>query len=166
MTGINTPLSTIRWTTDVLLCHWLPRPRLSITALTGARMKKASDFDSMQIGTKDLTVTFYLNKSVPKWDAFLISFLNRVADLGHLERLCLKMKFGPDGGFDSTVDVVDLEVDLKKNALTLMQCRVGHPYRSQSHSDLFTGGQSLITSQSNLKRCCKLLCSRRHWRCI
>ncbi|GAX17693.1 hypothetical protein FisN_10Lu413 [Fistulifera solaris] len=49
-------------------------------------------FDSLNIPAKDLTLEFYLDDFPAwSWDAPLISLLNRIADLGHFEKLTLSV---------------------------------------------------------------------------
>lgn len=50
-----------------------------------------SDFDDLHIVTKDLSINFIIRRHVDDYDELLISFLNRVAKLGHLERLAFSV---------------------------------------------------------------------------
>ena len=45
----------------------------------------SENFDSLEIVAKDLTTKIYLDDS-EDCDVLLISFLNRIADLGHFEK--------------------------------------------------------------------------------
>ena len=48
------------------------------------------DFEYLNMRTKDLTLQLFLDSSV-EWDRVLIAFLERVAQLGHFEHLCLSV---------------------------------------------------------------------------
>ncbi|GAX21665.1 hypothetical protein FisN_29Hh104 [Fistulifera solaris] len=56
--------------------------------ITEGRFYRPEDFESIEIPAKDLNLTWYLDET-GNYNGLLISFLNRVADLGHLERLNL-----------------------------------------------------------------------------
>ena len=50
---------------------------------------RPEDFDSVDVFTKDLEVTIYLDDT-DDWAELLVSFMNRLAKLGHLEKLVLE----------------------------------------------------------------------------
>ena len=52
------------------------------------------DFDTIHVAAKRLKFALnYLNGDVDNWDVMLISFLNRVAQLGHFESLCFSVRY-------------------------------------------------------------------------
>ncbi len=64
-----------------------------------AQLVEPQDFDSLEIITKDLKVKMYLDNVFYVKDCCerLISFLNRVAQLGHLEKFTFSIDFGDEG---------------------------------------------------------------------
>ncbi len=64
-----------------------------------------ADLNSLNIIAKDLNLAINLD-NVRDWDELLISFLNRVADLGHFERLCFRFYFREGGAYQVDVKVV------------------------------------------------------------
>jgi hypothetical protein len=54
----------------------------------GGRNNQPENYDSLDILAKDLNLTWYLDET-RDYNKLLIPFLNRVAQLGHLERLSL-----------------------------------------------------------------------------
>lgn len=70
-----------------------------------------SDFDSVDIVAKDLTLKLFLEHRNNQWDALLISFFHRVAELGHFERFCFSISyrdsFPVTFPFDRVAPVVD-----------------------------------------------------------
>ncbi|GAX16397.1 hypothetical protein FisN_10Hh370 [Fistulifera solaris] len=50
------------------------------------------DFEGIDIGTKKLDLTLFLDW-VDNWDELVVAFFHRVGELGHLERLCLSLKY-------------------------------------------------------------------------
>jgi hypothetical protein len=50
------------------------------------------DFEALNIASSDLSLTILLRPR-NKWDTLLISFLNRLAQLGHFERLTLSLQY-------------------------------------------------------------------------
>ncbi len=58
------------------------------------------DFDTLDIVAKDLNLKFYVEKA-DNWNAPLISFFNRMAELGHLRSLRLSIDFWNNGFRDA-----------------------------------------------------------------
>ena len=59
-----------------------------------AKYIEHEDFDTLDIATKDLNLQIHLGEDNEGWDRRLVSFFDRVAALGHFERL--KTSFGWD----------------------------------------------------------------------
>ena len=51
---------------------------------------RPGDFDALDVAAKDLSLRIYVDDS-EDWDGLVISFLERVADLGHFERIRLSL---------------------------------------------------------------------------
>ena len=63
----------------------------ALSCTVAAEHIQPNDFKNLDIVTKDLTFTMFM-KEDDEWDALLISFLNRVAQLGHFEKLRLSIR--------------------------------------------------------------------------
>ena len=92
-----------------------------------AKHVQARHFDSLDIVTKDLNVTINLD-DVDNWSAVLISFLNRVATLGHFERLSFSV-----GGWDDDREPIEHD-EVQPVAEALI--RVIHANPKLKHMDL------------------------------
>lgn len=119
-----------------------------------ARHFQPEDFESLHIATNDLTVNFFLDGEFDQiddddyggdyyfndteWDRILISLFDRVAQLGHLERLCFSVHNRLDQ-FDFFEDPYEFETpfDVDKVApiaAALVRAIEGNP--KLSHLDL------------------------------
>ena len=81
---------------------------------TGSKHVQPHDFDSVDIAANDLTLTMAVYETSDDWDVLSlsqqwerlpVSFLDRVAASGRLQRLDLSIDTGIEASFDETLDI-------------------------------------------------------------
>ena len=70
-----------------------------------------SDFDDLDIVTKDLSVNFIIRRRIDDYDELLISFLKRVAKLGHLEKFTFSVQSYKGYKFGRVAPVAEALID-------------------------------------------------------